>query len=128
MKLKPDSLRFVLHPSSFRLPARLQQVVLTVRLVRRRIRLSTKPYETARALRRNRRRHSGVLFDENGVQSRSYLWETDVDTPPRAPIECFLEQGASARHREESAVTLIKIIIITLAVILSILFLGRFLF
>jgi hypothetical protein len=30
--------------------------------------------------------------------------------------------------REESAVTLIKIIIITLAVILSILFLGRFLF
>jgi len=55
-------------------------------------------------------------------------WETDVDTPPRAPIKCFLEQGASARHREESAVTLIKIIIITLAVILSILFLGRFLF
>lgn len=30
--------------------------------------------------------------------------------------------------REDSAVTLIKIIIITLAVILSILFLGRFLF
>ena len=31
-------------------------------------------------------------------------------------------------HSEESAVTLIKIIFITLAVILSILFLGRFLF
>ena len=31
-------------------------------------------------------------------------------------------------HREESAVTLIKIIIITLAVILSILLFGRFLF
>jgi hypothetical protein len=68
-------------------------------------------------------------LDENGIQSRSYLWETDVDTPPRAPIECFLEQGgASARYREESAVTLIKMIIITLVVILSILFFGRFLF
>jgi hypothetical protein len=37
-------------------------------------------------------------------------------------------QQAQALHYEESAVTLIKIIIITLAVILSILFLGRFLF
>jgi hypothetical protein len=36
-------------------------------------------------------------------------------------------QGARL-YLEESAVTLIKIIIITLAVILSILFFGRFLF
>jgi hypothetical protein len=38
------------------------------------------------------------------------------------------EQGAGDQAPEESAVTLIKIIIITLAFIIGILFLGRFLF
>jgi hypothetical protein len=39
-----------------------------------------------------------------------------------------LSNKGQALNLEESAVTLIKIIIITLAVILSILFFGRFLF
>jgi hypothetical protein len=55
---------------------------------------------------------------------------TNVDTPPKAPIECLSRSKGQALYPEESAVTLtlIKIIIITLAVILSILFFGRFLF
>jgi hypothetical protein len=55
---------------------------------------------------------------------------TNVDTPPEAPIKCLSRSKGQAFYLEESAVTLtlIKIIIITLAVILSILFFGRFLF
>jgi hypothetical protein len=55
---------------------------------------------------------------------------TNVDTPPKAPIKCLSRSKGRALYLEESAVTLtlIKIIIITLAVILSILFFGRFLF
>ena len=54
--------------------------------------------------------------------------QPDVDTLLRAPIKCPLRTRGKRLQREESAVTLIKIIIITLAVILSILFFGRFLF
>jgi hypothetical protein len=54
--------------------------------------------------------------------------EPDVDTPLHAPIKCPLRTRGKRFQREESAVSLVKIIIITLAVILSILFFGRFLF
>jgi hypothetical protein len=54
---------------------------------------------------------------------------TGVDSPGFAPIECCLGRGFGRRSRlRGTAVSLIKIIVITLAVILSILFFGRFLF
>lgn len=48
--------------------------------------------------------------------------------PLHAPIKCPLRTRGKRFQLEESAVSLVKIIIITLAVILSILFFGRFLF
>jgi hypothetical protein len=54
--------------------------------------------------------------------------DASVDTPPNAPIKCLSRTRGKRSTLRKSAVTLIKIIIITLAVILSILFFGRFLF
>jgi hypothetical protein len=71
---------------------------------------------------------SAYSFLESDNGTGHIRCDSDVDTPLAAPIKSLLEQGASAFDREESAVTLIKIIIITLVVILSILFLGRVLF
>ena len=65
---------------------------------------------------RNRTRRAGVLKAN----------EPNVDTPLRPPIKWRFFKGRT--DREVPAVTLIKIIIITLAVILSILLFGRFLF
>ncbi|MFL6283165.1 MAG: hypothetical protein ACJ74Q_08495 [Pyrinomonadaceae bacterium] len=65
---------------------------------------------------------------ETNTSSEPRTGRTNVDTPPNAPIKCHSRTKGQALYLEESAVTLIKIIIITLAVILSILFFGRFLF
>lgn len=51
-----------------------------------------------------------------------------VDTPLDAPIECCPEQRARAQPSEEPTVSFIKIVLITLAFIIGLLFFGRFLF
>jgi hypothetical protein len=72
----------------------------------------------------------GVQFRQRAVFRRRAGLPEGVDSPGFTPIECrpLSWFGRSTRRVGGSAVSLVKIIIITVIVILSILFFGRFLF
>lgn len=90
------------------------------------------PRVAARALTRKELR---VAAERKESLTESYpppeAARTGVDSTGFAPIECSLGRDFGRRCRRPRGTTplsLIKIIIITLAVILSLLFFGRFLF
>lgn len=73
---------------------------------------------------------AGAYSFEETDNSEQFSPETDanVDTPPKAPIKCLSRTRGKRSTSEESAMSLVQIIMLALAVILSILFFGRFLF
>ena len=72
----------------------------------------------------------GVQSRQRAVFATARELLEGVDSPGFTPIECrpLVRFGRSPRRVGGSAVSLVKIIVITIAVILSILFFGRFLF
>jgi hypothetical protein len=65
---------------------------------------------------------------ETDTSSEPRTGRTNVDTPPNTPIKCPSHTRGRRSTFEEATVSLVKLIVIAVAVILSILFFGRFLF